>query len=183
MLCADLFLYNHMINFSHVSSQRQKDEWSGKNIDLRTSDRTQYLAAPSAGKGILAEYERLIDTARQGKESFDAVVFGATPELRDMVLDRGGNLTTVDFSAESFEKCGAAMEHVGDPREHIKVESWLETTCGDASADIVLGDGIFNNIPFDSYERLFGQIHRILRPDGFLFSARACCHLIGPPVP
>ena len=145
----------------------KKDEWSGKNIDLRTSDRTQYLAAPSAGKGILAEYERLIDTARQGKESFDAVVFGATPELRDMVLDRGGNLTTVDFSAESFEKRGAAMEHVGDPREHIKVESWLETTCGDASADIVLGDGIFNNIPFDSYERLFGQIHRILRPTDF----------------
>lgn len=148
-------------------SDDKKQEWSGGNVDIRTADRTQYIAAPSAGKGIIARYEQLIDQAVEGRESFDAVVFGATPEVRDMVLARNGRLTTVDQSEESIAKCNLSLKHQQDPRETIVMQNWLVTTIPDASADIVLGDGIFNNIPFESYGDLFRQIVRVLREGGY----------------
>lgn len=147
-------------------SDDKKQEWSGSNVDIRTADRTQYIAAPSAGAGIVARYEQLIDQAVGGRESFDAVVFGATPELRDMVLARNGRLTTVDQSEESIAKCNLSLKHQQDPRETIVMQNWLVTTIPDASADIVLGDGIFNNIPFEFYGDLFRQIVRVLREGG-----------------
>ena len=153
--------------------QQKKDEWSGGQADQRTKRRSNYPASPSAGRGILKRYEKFFAQAVAGREKFTACVLGATPELRDMVLARDGALTTIDISREMVEKCSRIMKHCNDSREHIVIGNWLDSGLPSRAFDVVLGDGVSNNVPFADQNGFFTAIHRILKQDGTLIMREA----------
>ncbi|MCD4761314.1 class I SAM-dependent methyltransferase [bacterium] len=149
-------------------TELKKEEWKDIIADQRTGDRKNYVAAPSAGPGILAKYEELLDKAIGKKTEFTALVLGATPELRDMVLERGGQLTTLDISQDMIKKTTPLMKHQNHTNETIIEGSWLESGFKDNSFNIILGDGISANIAFQDQDQLFSQLKRLLNSDGFL---------------
>jgi len=155
---------------------QKKDEWSGQVAAARTKDRSQYPGGPSASPAILATYARLINSAIAGKQAFTACVLGATPELRDMVLERGGNLTTLDISDEMIAKCAPLMRHQENTRETVRIASWLDASLPAAAFDLVLGDGASNNIPPDKQTEFFANLRRLLRPGGTLVLREGVIH-------
>jgi len=148
------------------SSRKRAKQWRGRIVDIRTKDRSQYPAAPSAGKEVMAVYGELLDKAIGKKKKFNACVLGATPELRDMVLKRGGNLTSIDLSMEMFEKVKPFMKYPDHPRDVIVRANWIDNPLASQYFDVVMGDGISNNIPFKDQGVLFKKIRGLLKNNG-----------------
>lgn len=148
-------------------SERKIQEWQGRHAQQRTIDRTHYPMAPSAGKGIIFNYKKLLKKAIRGKTQFKACVLGATPELRDMVLELGGNLTTIDISLEMILKCTPLMKYKNSSKETIIKGDWLDNPLQAHYFDVVLGDGVSTNIHFNDQDRFFKEIKRMLKPQGF----------------
>lgn len=151
-----------------MPSVNKKEEWSGVHADQRAKNRANYPASPAAGPGILKKYEELLLKSVEGKKTFRACVLGATPELRDMVLHHGGELTTVDISEEMVEKYTRLMAQAGSPNEKIIIGSWLDIGLPDNYFDVVLGDGVSNNVGYGEQEKFFSEIKRILAPGGWM---------------
>ncbi|MDD4902052.1 MAG: class I SAM-dependent methyltransferase [Patescibacteria group bacterium] len=147
-------------------SEIKKEEWRDKTADQRTKSRSKYMAAPSAGPGILKKYEELLDQALAGKKNFQACVFGVTPETRDMVFKRGGDLTMIDISPDMITKTAPLMEYANSPKEKIVVGDWLQSGLPGDSFDLILGDGVENNIAFKDHDKFFAEINRLLKKGG-----------------
>ena len=149
-------------------TELKKEEWRGKIADQRTSDRSKYIAAPSSGLGILAKYEELLDKAIENKQNLKILVLGATPELRDMVLERGRHLTTLDISQDMLDKTKKCMKYSDHKNEKIILGDWLSSSLPDNHFDIILGDGVSNNIAFKDQDKFFVELKRLLKLDGGL---------------
>jgi ubiquinone/menaquinone biosynthesis C-methylase UbiE len=152
----------------NTHSQIKKEEWRDEVADQRTKGRSKYMAAPSAGSGILKKYAELLNKAIAGKKKFQACVFGVTPETRDMVLKRGGDLTMVDISPEMIKKTAPFMKHSGSPKEKIVIGDWLQSGLPDNYFDLILGDGVENNIAFKDHDKFFSEIKRLLKDGGYV---------------
>lgn len=149
-------------------TNKKAREWTGKHADQRTVGRSNYPASPAAGRGIMRIYERLLKQAIKGKKSFRALVFGATPETRDLVLKYGGELTTIDISLEMILKCNALMSRAGNEKEIIVKGDWLNNPLPNNYYDIILGDGVSNNVALVDQDNFFREIRRLLKKNGFL---------------
>ncbi len=150
------------------ASKLKLTEWKGKIANQRTKNRSQYPAAPSASKDVLNLYKELLIKAVGKKKDFRACVLGATPELRDLVLKHKGQLTTIDLSLEMMEKCTPLKKYDNNNREVIVVGDWLENPLADNYFDVVLGDGISNNIAFKDQNKLFKKLNLLLKKNGRL---------------
>jgi ubiquinone/menaquinone biosynthesis C-methylase UbiE len=150
------------------TSKLKLKEWQGKIANQRTKNRSQYPAAPSASKGVLRIYEELLIKTIGKKKNFRACVLGATPELRDLVLKHKGQLTTIDLSLEMMDKCTPLMKHNNTNREVLVMGDWLENPLADDYFDVVIGDGISNNIAFKDQNKLFNKFNRLLKKNGRL---------------
>lgn len=149
-------------------SQRKLKEWAGRQADQRTRKRSNYVAAPSASKGTMRIYEELLKKAVKGKKNFKGCVLGATPETRDMVLKLGGELTTIDISWEMIQKCSALMKHASSDKEVVVKSSWLDSPLASNYFDVILGDGVSNNIHIKDQGRFFKELNRMLKKTGRL---------------
>ena len=149
-------------------TKRKQKEWRDKIADQRTMERSNYPGAPSAAKGIIAVYRELIMKAVKNKKHFKALVLGATPEIRDLVLELGGSLVTLDVSTDMIVKCNKLMRYAGHKKEKIIIGDWLESGLADNSFDVVIGDGVTNNISVKDHSRFFKENHRLLKKDGYL---------------
>lgn len=113
-------------------------------------------------------YEELLIKSVGRKKNFHACVLGATPELRDLVLKHKGQLTTIDISLAMIDKCTPLMKYNNNDQEVIVVGDWLENPLANEYFDIVLGDGISNNIAFKDQNKLFIKLKRLLKKNGRL---------------
>ena len=145
---------------------RKKKEWGNKALDQRLRQRSNYPAAPSAGKGIVRVYEKLLLKAVRGKKHWRALVLGATPETRDLVLKHGGELVTADISWNAMQMAYAHMKHAQDPREIIVRSNWLALPLAGHYFDVILGDGVTNNIDFKFHHKFYREMTRLLKKDG-----------------
>ena len=110
----------------------------------------------------------MLGKAVAGKKKFNACVLGATPELRNIVLDSGGYLTAIDINAEMFEKVKPYIKYNNNEKETIVIGDWLDNQLVNESYDVVLGDGISNNISLEDLDKLFREISRLIKKDGYI---------------
>lgn len=151
-----------------INRQSKIGEWQGKVASQHTDDRKNYLAAPSAGPNVMRIYEELIIRAAQGKSNFKALVLGSTPELRDFVLKHKGQLHSIDISLDMMHKTSKLLKEQTDQFEHMLRSDWLENPLADNYFDVVIGDGVANNIALDKQDQFFSNIYRVLKPGGHL---------------
>lgn len=145
-----------------------KTSWESEVIERRVRERENYFAAPSAGPGIIKIYKELLKKAIGKKKNFKALVLGATPELRDLVLEKVGELVTIDISWEMIKKATSLMKYQNHPREIIVKADWLDSPLRSNNFDVILGDGPFANLSFLDQNRLFKEIKRLLKPRSFV---------------
>lgn len=142
--------------------------WKGRPVEWRTKERKNYVAAPSAGAGIMRIYRELLKKATSRKKEFRVLVLGATPELRDLVLGFGGELVTIDISWEMIEKTTPLMKYQNHPREIILKANWLNNPIKDNNFDVILGDAVTLNMPHSDQNKFFKEMKRLLKPGGFI---------------
>lgn len=143
-------------------------QWQESKIaEQRTKDRKQYLAAPSACEGAIKIYKELIEKSIGNKKEFNVCVLGATPELRNMVLEKEGNLTSIDINSEMFDKVKPYIKY-DNKKEKIVIGDWLDNHLESDFYDIVLGDGVSNNISFEDQDKFFKEISRLINKDGYI---------------
>jgi len=141
--------------------------WSKKSVKQRM-DRKNYAAAPSAAPGVLKLYEEYFIKALNHKKKAKIMVLGATPELRDITLKHGHELVTVDWNIEIVEAWGSTMSFKNYPNETIVKCNWLNIPLKSNYFDLILGDGISNNVFSQDQDKLFKEIKRLLKLRGYV---------------
>lgn len=61
------------------------------------------------------------------------------------------------------------LEHA-NPDEVLVRASWLDSPLRDELFDVILGDAVFTNIPWDQRERFYDKIVRMLKPGGYFIN-------------
>lgn len=154
------------------SSKIQSKQWQGKIAEQRTKDRKEYPAAPSACKGAIEIYKELLEKSIIGKKKFNACVLGSTPELRNMVLEKDGYLTSIDINPEMFDKVKPYIKY-DNGKEKIVIGDWLDNQLVSEFYDVVLGDGVSNNISFKDQDKFFKEISRLIKRGGYVILREA----------
>ncbi len=119
--------------------------WRPEDFSARVSGRRQRYAAGSPSGAEIEAYRDEMRASLDSSGVARALVLGMTPELRQLAVDSGSALTSVDH-------CEAAIEAYGDwispeATEKILRREWTEM---DASTlghfGVVFGDGVFPNL-------------------------------------
>jgi SAM-dependent methyltransferase len=106
----------------------------------------------------------------------DAVLLGVTPEIATSAWLTGTRLVAVDVSQEMIDTVWPAAS--APPGARALRADWRALPLGDASADLVTGDGALTVVPYpDGTDATLAQVRRVLRPGGH-FVVRA---FVAPP--
>lgn len=131
-----------------------------------------YFAPPSrTSPGEEEQYRKWLAELAIGKESQKGLVLGATPELRDGMVEHGYDLTSVDINPEMFRAMDELRKSIA-PNEQLIEASWLDMPLEDDSFDVVVGDAVLPNVPWEERDRFLSEIKRVLKPGG-VFLTRA----------
>lgn len=100
-----------------------------------------------------------------------ALILGATPEYRDLLAKLKYQVTMFDFNRDSVESMTLLLKHKGIKKEKLVLGNWLSNKFTPNTFDVVLADWSINNLPnFKSYNRLFINLQRIIKPGGFFIN-------------
>ncbi len=115
---------------------------------------------------IIQAMERFFLRATRGKKTVQALVFGATPEIRSMLAKYPNTTVTVlDVNLEMMRAMAELMTK--HPRREIWVRAnWLDAPLAEHYYDVTFGDYIKGNVPYKDQPALYRQIHHLLKPGG-----------------
>ena len=93
------------------------------------------------------------------------LILGATPQLRDVCARLHLNTTCIDLQKEMLEGMRAFMKEKG--KEKLVQGDWLNLPFPEDSFDVILGDLVTDNIPYEDQPTFFKEIRRCLKPYGY----------------
>lgn len=123
---------------------------------------------PSSHEFTLEKYYDLYNRTISGAEKIRALVLGATPELRDIVLSYGHELTTIDKNRLSLEEKSKLMHYQNSALETVLIGDWLDLNFPANTFDVVLGDGVLTALDKNEQIKVLAEIKKILKPTGSL---------------
>jgi len=98
----------------------------------------------------------------------NVLIYGATPELRDLLARYGiKKVTLVDINPDMI-KAMSELVTFSEGKEKVEIASWLETPFKDGQFDLVLCDQGIHYIYFEDWNKFFGEQARLLKKGGFL---------------
>ncbi|MDR3424083.1 MAG: class I SAM-dependent methyltransferase [Alphaproteobacteria bacterium] len=110
---------------------------------------------------------------KQDSDSHQALVLGVTPEIRAELFAFGYQVTCVDMSLDMILAMNELLpEKMAE--ETLVRGNWLSVPLAKGHFDLVIGDAILPNVPWDDRVRLLSRIHGFLKPGG-AFLTRAFC--------
>lgn len=128
----------------------------------------RYAPPVRPSKGEIKKIESFI---RKRPEAKQALILGATPELRDLVHKLKLEVTIVDLNLDMIM---AMMEHMRFKKKcesEIWVRaSWLDMPLKENHWDFVLGDFVICNLPFKLQIDLYQKVASLLIPDGYFIT-------------
>ncbi len=131
-----------------------------------------YFTPPSRiSPGEVKKYGEWLKKIKKG--SMKALVLGVTPEIRDALAEFGYETTCIDINKEMILAMNSLIK-IKNLNEKIINENWLNNSLEDNSFDVVLGDAVFPNVPWNEWKTLLSEVKRVLKPNG-LFITRAFC--------
>lgn len=117
----------------------------------------------------LSIYEKHFKNLACGKKK-NVLIFGATPELRDIALKYETNVTSADISWEML--CAMNLLMKEDWHKEILVKcDWLKLPLKDSFYDIAVGDNYLNMLHWPQFEPMIRESHRLLKSGGHLLTA------------
>jgi len=133
-----------------------------------------YFTTPSRiSPQEVKKYKQWLKTINKGKKPLKGLVLGATPELRDALSDFGYLVYSVDINLDMFLAMDELLKNK-NPNEVLIKANWLDNPLANNYFDVVVGDAILPNIPWNKRLDLLKEVKRLLRPNG-VFLTRAFC--------
>ncbi|MDP1833475.1 MAG: class I SAM-dependent methyltransferase [Candidatus Moranbacteria bacterium] len=103
----------------------------------------------------------------KSKKKIQALILGATPELRDLLAKYDVDVTIVDINSDMINAMDQLLEY-SDGKEKVVVSNWLEIPLRSDSFDVILCDHGVCHIPFEKWGAFFAEQARLLKKDGHL---------------
>lgn len=129
-----------------------------------------YFYPPSRpSKQEVTTYKAWLTQITGNKEGLRGLVLGATPELRDILNQKYFKTHAIDINMEMIISLSNLVEHK-NPDEVLVKANWLENPLQDNYFDVVLGDAVFPNIPWEKRAQFYNEITRILKPNGYFLN-------------
>ncbi|MFH1126790.1 MAG: class I SAM-dependent methyltransferase [archaeon] len=133
-----------------------------------------YFAPPSrVSKNEAAKYSEWLGRLNSEKKPMQALILGATPEIRDALKEHGYRTTVLDINLEMILAMDTLMSQ---PRgsDIIVKSDWLDNPLQSGYYDIILGDAVLPNIRWHERKTLLTEVKRLLKPGG-CFITRSFC--------
>ncbi|MFA6392438.1 MAG: hypothetical protein WCW66_06935 [Patescibacteria group bacterium] len=113
--------------------------------------------------------KKIQEILRQNKQP-KALVFGSTPEIRDLLAKYRISTTILDINPGMVKGLLKLMKYKKQRKEKIIINNWLNINklFPTGSFDLVLGHCFFNNLPWRLHLKLAKSIHPSLKKDGYL---------------
>lgn len=115
-------------------------------------------------------YGLLINRVLKNKKRAKILVMGSTPELRSLLFTytclQRARVYCLDFSENMYRAMTDFITKTDLKEKFIKA-NWLETGIKDDFFDLVVGDEVICNVPVKNHAKLFQEVRRILKKDGF----------------
>lgn len=126
------------------------------------------LAPPMRpSKGDLKVYEAFLRRAIRGVRHPRILVMGATPEMRDLAHAHSAEVTVADFSSEMIKAMVGLMKYKKKTNEEVWVKgNWATLPLKAGYYDIILGDGVIDNVPWATHGQWLRHTRDLLKPDG-----------------
>jgi SAM-dependent methyltransferase len=119
------------------------------------------------------KYREWLREINKNKKPLRGLVLGATPELRDALSDFGYLLHSIDINLDMFLAMDELIKHK-NPNEVLIEANWLDNPLADNYFDVVVGDAVLPNIPWEERLHLLSKVKKLLKPSG-IFLTRAFC--------
>lgn len=133
-----------------------------------------YFTVPSRiSPQEIKKYTEWLREINKGKKPFKGLVLGSTPELRDALSDSGYLLHSIDINSDMFLAMDELLKNK-NPNEVLIKANWLNNPLADNYFDVIVGDAILPNIPWNERSHLLLEVKRLLKPNG-IFLTRAFC--------
>ena len=151
-----------------MSKRILKDAQDWSSLTERQKARKEHPVTPSTSVEILSLYKKYFKKTVNKKKRAKVIVFGATPELRDIALEEGCELITVDLSLEQILKMSELMKKKNRPNEIIVRGDWLKIAdiLRNKNFDLIMGDGCFVNLSLKGQKELAKVCQSLLKKDG-----------------
>jgi SAM-dependent methyltransferase len=120
-------------------------------------------------KDEVAIYKKWFKKLTKNKK-LKTLVFGATPELRDLALECNQDVTSVDISWEMLNAMNLLMKEDWKKEIILKCD-WLKMPLKDNYYDIAMGDNYINMLRWRQFKSMIKETHRLLKPGGHLLTA------------
>lgn len=138
------------------------------------SDWNTYFASPSRiSPQELKKYRGWLAQINGDRKPLKALVLGATPELRDALFELGYRAYSIDINPEMILAMNDLLK-TKNPNEVVIKANWLDNPLAGNYFDVVLGDAVLPNLPWNERMNLLAEVKRLLKPEG-VFLTRAFC--------
>lgn len=116
----------------------------------------------------LRDYKRFFVQAVKGRKYPNVLMFGATPELRDLLAKYPTVETTiVDINMEMILAMTELMQYKEKASEEIWVKAdWLRAPLKEGYYDVLFGDYILENLPYKKQSKFFKKCYQLLKKGG-----------------
>ena len=133
-------------------------------------EKIKYPARPS--KKNVRDYKRFLDEVILKKKNPRILVFGATPELRDILAQYHNiEITVVDFNMEMILAMTKLMKYKEKTSKETWVKSdWLKVPLKENYYDVLLGDCLLQNVPRLKQLFFLEKCHKFLKKGGYFIT-------------
>jgi len=123
-------------------------------------------------RGEIKFWEGKVKEAAKRKGA-KALVLGATPEIRDMLVKYKLDVTLIDLDPQVKRAADRLIKRRNKKEKLVKAD-WLKMPLPSDYFDIVIGDGNFENISLGKHNLFYRNIWRVVKPDGYVLMGRCC---------
>lgn len=130
----------------------------------------EYFDSPSRPSGQeVSQYNKWLKELSEGKKGLKGLVLGATPELRDALSENNYSVCIIDINLEMILAMSGLLK-TKNPTEVIIRSNWLDNPLQEKYFDVILGDAVLPNLPWDKREQFYNEIKRLLKKDGYFIN-------------
>lgn len=138
----------------------------GKEYWLHTAQNRYKMKPPiRPSPGDLKIYDQFLHNAVKNQKTAKILILGSTPELRDLAAKYTKEVTVVDVNLEMILAMTKLMRKKNPSEIWVKT-SWLSMPLSHNYYDVILGDGVVNNVAWSEVNIFWKHLAEVLKPNG-----------------
>lgn len=117
---------------------------------------------------LLKIWEEIVKKISRKIKNPKALILGATPELRDLVIKYNFESNACDINPNMLEAMDKLMKYKKHPKNKKIIANWLELKLSENTFDIILGHLVLEQIlSKKDLKKLLNKLKNLLKPTGF----------------